>query len=126
VASTDDRFDTLVAHLHGFLDFCQADLARYQLLFTRVIPGWEPSADAYAAALAFYARFTDAVAAIGLTRAADVDLLTAVTAGLAAQQAANDPQGDRYRALVPAAARMILHHCDTSPAPRPADPEEEP
>ena len=33
-----------------FVDFCTEDLARYQLLFQRTIPGFEPSEESYAVA----------------------------------------------------------------------------
>ncbi len=42
----------MVAHLThvltAFLEFCVASVPRYQLMFTRAVPGWQPSAEAYA------------------------------------------------------------------------------
>ena len=41
-----------------------------------------------------------------------MDLYTAVLAGLAAQQMANDPQGDRWRLLSRDAMEMLIEHID--------------
>lgn len=87
-----------------------SDWARYQLLFTRVVPGWVPSDDAYAAAVAHYQRLASALADVGLTDPADVDLYTAITAGLLAQHFANDPDGDRYLGLADTATEMFVAH----------------
>ena len=79
-----------------FMDFCTGDQARYQLLFTRAIPGFEPSADSYAIAVKAITTVRSLLADAGLRREADFDLWTSLTAGLASQQLANDPGGDRY------------------------------
>src|ERR1700694_3884021 len=39
----DDPLEALRAVVHFFVEFCAADFARYQLLFQRTIPGFEPS-----------------------------------------------------------------------------------
>lgn len=103
-----DPEERLIRGTEEWMRFCQESVARYQLLFTRAVPGWEPSDSAYARAEAAYASFARAAAAAGITESADLDLYTAVTGGLAAQQMANDPKGDRWRQLVPRAVRMIL------------------
>lgn len=41
--ATDDPLTALKAITHFFVEFCAADVARYQLLFQRTIPGFEPS-----------------------------------------------------------------------------------
>ena len=106
-----DGFETdeAMAYLiQEWIRFCQASPARYQLMFTRTLPGWEPSPDAYAASTHEYARMVEALAPLGITEQGDLDLYTAVVAGLAAQQLANDPEGDRWVGLAPIAARMVL------------------
>ncbi len=40
----------------------------------------------------------------------DTDLLTALLSGLASQQLANDPDGDRWRRLSREAAEMFVTH----------------
>src|SRR5579862_6407558 len=68
-----------------FVEFSMEDLQRYQLLFQRTIPNFEPSADAYAIAMqvfdAMHARFE----AAGLGGARNFDIWTALVSGLSAQ-----------------------------------------
>jgi AcrR family transcriptional regulator len=106
----DDPIGSLAASFEAFLDFCGASVARYQLLFTRAIPDWEPSADAYGVSVASFARMSERLGALGIDDPRDVDLLTALTSGLAAQQLANDPGGERWRRLCRDAAQMFHSH----------------
>lgn len=103
-----DLHGTLTRTVTAFLRFCQASRPRYQLLFTAALPDWQPSPAAYAASVASYERMVDRLAALGITGEDALDLLTALTAGLAAQQLANDPDGDRWVRLVPRAVSMFL------------------
>jgi AcrR family transcriptional regulator len=91
-----------------FFDFCVEDPARYQLLFLRTIPGFEPGQASYAMAREVLERLTQLLAAVGAGGQEDVDLWTAVVTGLAGQQVSNDPGGDRWRRLVAPAAEMFL------------------
>lgn len=93
----------------AFVEFCTTDPIRYQLMFQRVIPDFEPSEGAYAASIAAYEQFRAQMAALGVTEAADLDLWTAVSSGLTAQQITNDPGGDRWTRLVDDAVDM---YCD--------------
>jgi hypothetical protein len=88
--------------------FSSDDIVRHQLLFQRTIPGFEPSAESYALALEFYGRGTERLKAAGVTNAGDADLFTALVAGLAHQQVANDPGGDRWVRQAPRAVEMFL------------------
>ena len=54
----------------------------------------------------------------GIHDEADFDLWTAVLAGLASQQLANDPGGDRYIRLVDEAVAMFASHIAGKRAPR--------
>lgn len=103
--STQER---VLESVYRYLDFCAEDPARYQLMFTRAIPGWEPSPEAYKASVAAYAEFGTDLATVGIVAPADIDLFTALTAGLASQQAANEPGGDRYKRLAPVAVQMYF------------------
>lgn len=92
-----------------WIRWCQASVPRYQLLYTRVIPGWHPSPDSYAIAAEVLARTADVAADAGLTSQEDLDLYTAITGGLAAQQMANDPTGDRWTRLADRALRLLIN-----------------
>lgn len=105
-----DALGTLTRATVRFVEFCQASIPRYQLLFTRMVPDWSPSPEAYAASVASYERMVERLAPLGITGGHALDLWTAVTAGLAAQQLANDPNGDRWRRLSRDAAQMFLDH----------------
>ena len=93
-----------------FVQFSAADAARYQLLFQRTIPGFEPSPDSYALAVEVLERGRARMAAAGLSDPAHFDLWTALVGGLAAQQLANDPGGDRWLRLIDQAVDMYTDH----------------
>jgi AcrR family transcriptional regulator len=103
--------DILVAGVHRFVRFCVEDPARYQLLFQRIIPGFEPSAESYAHAVAALESARDLLARNGVTEPRHLDLWTALTTGLVDQQISNDPGGDRWSRLVEELVDMFLSHC---------------
>ncbi len=90
-----------------FFDFAMANAARVQLMFWRVIPGFEPSPDAFAPSLQVMNLARKAFAEIGITDPAALDMWTALLSGLITQQASNDPGGDRWRLLVDDAVDMF-------------------
>jgi AcrR family transcriptional regulator len=96
-----------------FIEFCVEDPARYQLLFQRTIPGFEPSAESYALAVESLTYTRTELGKAGLTEPANLDLWTAVVTGLTDQQISNDPGGDRWLRLVDEAVDMLLAHLDT-------------
>src|SRR6266700_8073420 len=49
--TTGDPVERLRRTARAFLDFCVEDPNRYQLLFERTIPGFEPSPESYAPAV---------------------------------------------------------------------------
>ena len=100
--------DSLSTVLVEFLKFCQESIPRYQLMFTAAVPGWQPAPAAYASSVASYQRMAAVFATVGLEGQAALDLWSAVSAGLAAQQLANDPHGDRWVRLSRDAAQMVL------------------
>lgn len=93
-----------------FVEFAAQDQARYQLLFLRTIPQFQPSEESYAIAAEILARVRAILTRAGLRDDADFDLWTAVVAGLASQQLANDPGGDRYLRLIDGAVDMFADH----------------
>lgn len=102
--------ETFKRATRAFVDFCVADPVRYQLLFQRTLHGFEPSGPSYALALEVLDRLRLALASIGVTDPAHVDLQTALVAGLTSQQLANDPGGDRWTRLLDDALDMYLDH----------------
>lgn len=86
----------LKAYLGAFADFATEDPARNSLLFRRVIPGFEPSAESYAVAQEALGRLVVVINAAGVTDQGDVDCLVAMTAGLIEAQLSNEPGGDRW------------------------------
>jgi AcrR family transcriptional regulator len=93
-----------------FVEFWSEDAARSQLLFQRTIPDFEPSAESYALAVEVLEGGRKILAAAGVTDPANFDLWTALVAGLASQQVANDPGGDRWLRLVDDAIDMYADH----------------
>lgn len=117
---TGDPRAALAAGLRRFVDFCTADLPRYQLLFQRTIPGFEPSAESYSHAVRALEHSRDLLAGNGVTDERHLDLWTALTTGLVNQQVANDPGGERWTRLVDDAVAMFLDHCQRASTPRPS------
>jgi AcrR family transcriptional regulator len=103
----------LVAKAHRFVEFCTTDVARYQLLFQRTIPGFEPSAESYAPAVRALDMTRKGLALIGITQPRHLDLWTALLSGLVDQQVSNDPGGDRWTRLIEEAVTMFLAHCES-------------
>jgi AcrR family transcriptional regulator len=102
----DEPRDRLIAMAGRYLEFAVADAARHHLMNVRVLPDFTPSAKAYAAALDIFERMRTEFRLIGITSDADLDLYTALLAGLASQQIANDPGGDRWLRQVPRVMEM--------------------
>jgi AcrR family transcriptional regulator len=100
--------EVLLAAARMFVDFCAEDPARHQLMFLRAVPGFEPSETSYALARRALDQLASVLADAGAGAPEQIDLWTALVSGLATQQASNDPGGDRWRRLVPAAVDMFL------------------
>jgi AcrR family transcriptional regulator len=94
----------------AFVEFSMEDPARAQLLFQRTIPGFEPSAESYALAVEVLERARTLLTAAGVTDPAHFDLWTGLVAGLASQQLANEPGGDRWVRLIDEAVAMYADH----------------
>jgi AcrR family transcriptional regulator len=110
IEAGNDPEELLRAIARLFVTFATEDGARYQLLFQRTIPDFEPSADSYAVAIEVFAKARALLKAVGLNREADFDLWTALVAGLASQQLANDRAGERYLLLIDEAVAMFAKH----------------
>jgi AcrR family transcriptional regulator len=93
---------------HRFVEFCTSDPARYQLLFQRTVPGFEPSPESWSVALDAYEQSRKRLALVGVHDQATLDLWTATLTGVASQQISNDPGGDRWEQLIDRAVAMLL------------------
>jgi AcrR family transcriptional regulator len=107
----------LLAVAEMFFDFAVADLARYQLMNQRTIPGFRPSEEAYTSSVAVYERMGENLRRDGVHSQADLDLWTALTGGFVDQQLANDPGGTRWRSQLP---RLIDMYCNEVGMPGPS------
>jgi AcrR family transcriptional regulator len=106
----EDPAQRLGSRARVFVDFCVEDPVRYQLLFQRTIPGFEPSPESYAPALEVLDNGRSALRAAGVDDPSAVDVWTAITGGLGAQQNANEPGGDRWVRLVDQVTDMYLDY----------------
>lgn len=103
----DDPVATGITIVDTFVRFCTSDPIRYQLLFQRTIPDFVPSEQSYAVAQEAYDLSVGPLRSLGLDDR-QLDLCTAVMAGLADQQISNDPGGDRWVRLTHQATTMLL------------------
>lgn len=118
---TGDLLADLKVRLRYFVDFCTKSEVRYQLLFQRTIPGFEPSPESFAISASSLGEMVEWFASSGLGGQGSLDLFTALGSGLADQQISNDPGGDRWLRLVDDAAEMFFNHVQSrtsKPKPR--------
>ena len=99
----------LLQEARAFFDFSTADLARYQLMNQRTIPGFEPSPESFAPSQRVVARGIQMLGALGITDRGAVEILFSMISGLVDQQHANDPGGTSRRALL---VRAVDMWCD--------------
>jgi AcrR family transcriptional regulator len=114
----DDPRAVLAASARRFVEFCTADVARYQLLFQHTIPGFEPSPESYAPAVRALDDTRERLACNGFTDPRQLDLWTALVSGLVDQQISNDLGGDRWVRLVDDFVTMFANYCDSQRLPR--------
>jgi AcrR family transcriptional regulator len=79
-----------------FTSLALEDSARFDLLFHRPVPGFEPSEASYALAQEVLGRCVALVRAAGVGQQGDVDCVVAVVAGLMEAQLSNEPAGNRW------------------------------
>lgn len=92
----DDPEEALRRGCRNFVEFCVADPARSQLLFQRSVPGFEPSPASLERTRDALSYLEQWVTAAGVEDPSAVDLLRALLIGLAGEQIANEPGGDRW------------------------------
>jgi AcrR family transcriptional regulator len=108
-----DAKETLRNIVRTFVDNAMSDPVRYELLFHRPVPGFEPSPEHLAIGLASLDRVRQAAAAAGVRSDRDFDLFMAATRGLVTLQIANEPAGDRWVRLVDDAVEMLVLYATT-------------
>ena len=116
-AVADDPQVLFAESMRSFVDFCTSDVARYQLLFQRTIPGFEPSAESYAPAVRALEGLRARFARHGITNPRHVDMWTAMLTGVVDQQISNDPGGDRWARLIDDCVAMFLDYCRPTAPP---------
>jgi len=104
----NDPRRALTDFVRRLVQFSTEDVVRHQLLFQRTIPDFEPSPASYALALEFYELARQRLVVVGATDPEDIDLFSALVNGLAHQQVANDPGGDRWVRLAERSVDMFL------------------
>jgi AcrR family transcriptional regulator len=113
-----DPRGSLLALATTYFDFAVSDMSRHQLMDVPMLSDFAPSSEAYQPSLDCYGILTSVLAAAGLRKQADLDLYTALVGGLVNQQLANDPKGDRWRALLPRAIAMLADDLGLPTQPR--------
>ena len=103
-----DARDELVAVVEDLVRFSSEDVVRHQLLFQRTIPGFEPSEVAMQPALQFVDLMAERLRAARIDSPSDIDLFSAIVSGLAHQQVANDPGGDRWVLLARRVVEVLV------------------
>jgi AcrR family transcriptional regulator len=114
-ASGDDESPAAVLRVfaRAFFDFATSDPVRYQLMFQRVIPDFVPSPASYEIAVDTLDRARARMQAAGFDPDRDLDMWTALLSGLADQQLANDPGGNRWGRLIDDAVDMFVSFATT-------------
>lgn len=110
VAPTGTAREQLLRVSRTLLDFIVENPPRQLLLFTRSIPGFEPSPASFALAKRVVDRCQVLLSALGAGSEVHVDVYTTLLAGIAGQQVANDPGGDRYTRHLETLLDLFLDH----------------
>jgi AcrR family transcriptional regulator len=102
----DDRRAALQMLARAFYDYATADLARHQLMSQRIIPGFEPTPEAYAPSVKVLERSRERVLQLADVSSEDFEIWVALLAGLVNQHHANDPGGGHHAGLLRRAVDM--------------------
>lgn len=115
-----DAVETLRHRVKAWVAAAVEDPFRYQLLFERPVPGFVPSTESLAIALACLGETRNVAEAAGLRGERAVDLFMATTRGLVGMQMANEPGGDRWVGLIDEAVDILVAHYAAGGRRRPA------
>jgi AcrR family transcriptional regulator len=117
--ATVDPRETLRNRVRLFIEFCTADPLRYQLIFERPIPGFEPTPESFAISVSALAGTRTDLEAAGVHGERALDMLRALITGLVSLQVANDEGGDRWTRLQDDALNMVLDYYTDGRRPAP-------
>jgi len=106
----EDPRRALKMMMRAFVEFAIEDVARQELLFARPIPGFAPSAEAYAPAVEVLERTTALLRAAGMRAQGDIDCVIAMVGGLVSSQTSNDPGGNRWVRHLDRLVDLYLDH----------------
>ena len=106
----EDPRRALKMMMRAFVEFAIEDVARQELLFARPIPGFAPSAEAYAPAVEVLERTTALLRAAGMRAQGDIDCVIAMVGGLVSSQTSNDPGGNRWARHLDRLIDLYLDH----------------
>ena len=104
-----DPRSRFLAGTRAFVAFATEDPVRYLLLFQRTVPGFTPSAESMALAKAVLDEPRSALAALGVSDPADLDLVLSGVVGIVAQQNTNEPMGHRWTSLTDQMVTVLLN-----------------
>ena len=109
LAMPTDGAEALRAFSVELMGFFTSDAMRYELMFERTLPGFEPSPGSFALAQRFYDRMCEEVLVpAGVRTSEQIDVYVALMAGIAAAQLANEPGGQRWTRHVDWVIDMFL------------------
>lgn len=106
----DPHKEPFKAEAREFFAFCTEDPARYQLMFQRPMPGFVPSAEAYASSVETFEGLRRRFVSRGIEDSDAIELWTLLMTGITARQIANDPGGDHYERHLDSLVEMYLAH----------------
>ena len=108
LSPTSDPATGVVEVAVAFVDHLVSRPAAYHLMFQGTVPGFEPSQESHAIALAVLEVLIDRLAAAGVTAPADLALVRSLMSGLVAEQIANDPAGRLFADQAERGIRAVL------------------
>lgn len=108
-----DLREALAEGAKVFAQFCCEDPVRYQLLYQRTIPGFEPTPESWELARQAYDHAMAPLRAYGVVDQADLDLITGAYGGLVSQQLSNEPGTDRWIRLIDTVTDLLHRHLST-------------
>jgi AcrR family transcriptional regulator len=103
-----DPVETLRSRVRLFVDFCTTDPIRYQLVFERPIPGFQPTRESFEITVKALSSTRADLDAAGVHGERALDLFRALFTGLVSLQIANEPGGQRWTRLQDEALEMLL------------------
>lgn len=109
----EDPREALALATRRIADYATADVVRFQLLFLRTVPGFEPTPASFERSVELAQWLDERLREAGATGPDDLDLYTGLVVGLLTQQTSNDPGGDRWTRHLDTVLALYFRHIDT-------------